>query len=276
VTLDGTASIVTGGGRGIGRTLARALADAGSTVAVLGRSRPGLDDPVSLLEEAGGRAAAWSVDVTEGKRVEEVISQIEDTLGPISLLVNNAGDGGGSGPLWETDPDEWWRVMEVNVRGPYLFSRFVLPRMLERGSGRIINVASNVAIQPVPLASAYSCSKTALLRFTDSLALAVRDSNIQVFAISHGWVWTEMTRGAVEVMKANIPGFEGIPDSETSPPEAAAKLVVQLASGKADELTGRYIHVTQDLDDLVANARTIEAEDLLTLRFSDWNEDDDS
>lgn len=269
-TLSNTVSIVTGSGRGIGRAIAIALAEAGSAVAVLARSRSEIDETVALIENAGGRAAAWTVDVTNREEVDSVVSTIEAKLGPITLLVNNAGMSKGSGPLWEADPDEWWQTVEINLRGPYHFCRAVVPRMVKRKSGRIVNVATHLAMGPAPLATAYSCSKAGLMHLSDSLAASVKDHGIQVFAISPGFVWTAMTRRVVDEMERLDPGFDGIPDEASFPPELAAKLVERLASGEADALTGRYFHVKDDFDAILKDAKRIESDDLLALRFTEW------
>lgn len=260
-------AVVTGGGRGIGRVIAQQLAAAGVAVAIVARTSEQLEQTASLIETAGGSVSAWAADVTDEKRINEIIAAVEESSGPITLLVNNAGRSSSSGPVWEGDPDEWWRDVEVNLRGPFLCTRAVLPGMISRRKGRIVNIASNVGIRPAPYATAYSCSKAALLRFTDSVAESVQALGVQVFAISPGWVWTEMTEHTVRVMKENVPDFEGIPESQVSPPELAANLVVRLASGKADNLTGRYIHVTDDLDELILTAAEIQEQDLYALRL---------
>jgi len=260
-------AVVTGGGRGIGRVIAQQLAAAGAAVAILARTQAQLEQTTSLIETTGGTVLAWPADVTDESRVNQVIAEIEQSLGPITLLVNNAGRNNASGPVWEGDPDEWWRDVEINLRGPYLCSRAVLPGMISRKSGRIVNIASNVGIRPHPYVTAYACSKAALLRFTDSVAESVKAMGIQIFAISPGWVWTAMTEQAVKVMEEVIPDFEGIPDSEVSPPELAGHLVVRLASGEADNLSGRYIHIQDNLDELILTAERIQKEDLYTLRL---------
>jgi len=260
-------AVVTGGGRGIGRVIAQQLAAAGAAVAIVARTSEQLEQTASLIETAGGSVSAWAADVTDGKRINEVMAAVEESLGPITLLVNNAGRSSSSGPVWEGDPDEWWRDVEINLRGPFLCTRAVLPRMISRRKGRIVNIASNAGIRPTPYATAYSCSKAALLRFTDSVAESVKALSVQVFAISPGWVWTAMTERTVRVMKEKMPDFEGIPESQVSPPELAANLVVRLASGEADNLTGRYIHVTDDLDELILTAAEIQEQDLYALRL---------
>lgn len=166
-------AVVTGGGRGIGRVIAQQLAAAGVAVAIVARTSDQLEQTASLIKTAGGSVSAWAADVTDEKRINEIMAAVEESSGPITLLVNNAGRSSSSGPVWEGDPDEWWRDVEVNLRGPFLCTRAVLPGMISRRKGRIVNIASNVGIRPAPYATAYSCSKAALLRFTDSVAESV-------------------------------------------------------------------------------------------------------
>jgi len=265
--LHSQVAVVTGGGRGIGRVMVQKLAEAGAAVAIVARTSEQLEETASLIESAGGSVKAWIADVTDEKRITEFVVEVEQSLGPISLLVNNAGRAKASGPIWESDPDEWWRDMEINLRGPYLCTRAVLPGMISRRNGTIINIASNVGVWPTPYATAYSCSKAALLRFTDSVAESVKPMDVQVFAISPGWVWTAMPAAAGKEMKKADPKFEGIPDSDVSPPELAANLVVRLASGEADQLTGRYIHVTDNLDEMISMSAKIQKDDLYALRL---------
>ena len=130
--LHGQVVLVTGGGRGIGAGIARELASAGARVAVAARTR---EEVESVAGEIGG--LALEADVTDRAAVDGMVAETERQLGPIDLLSANAGTNDGSGPLWETDPDAWWRVLEVNVLGVYLSCRAVLPGMLERGRDRL-------------------------------------------------------------------------------------------------------------------------------------------
>jgi NAD(P)-dependent dehydrogenase (short-subunit alcohol dehydrogenase family) len=149
VDLTGQIAIVTGGGRGLGRVMAQELAAAGAAVAVVGRSQLHLDETVSELEKAGARALAVAADVTDRLAVERMVQQVEQQLGALDVLVNNAGISGTIGPVWKADPDAWWQVMEINVRGAFLCARAVLPGMIARKRGRIINVASGAAVRPI-------------------------------------------------------------------------------------------------------------------------------
>jgi len=148
ILLRGQVAVVTGGGRGIGRAIALALAKAGACAAVLARSQSELDKTVRLIEHAGGRAQAFATDVRDVLTVRSAIVEIERSLGPVDLLVNNAATAGPIGPFWETDTDQWWQALEVNLRGPVHCSRAVLPGMVARHQGRIVNIASSAI--PVP------------------------------------------------------------------------------------------------------------------------------
>jgi NAD(P)-dependent dehydrogenase (short-subunit alcohol dehydrogenase family) len=258
--LAGQVAVVTGGGRGIGREIAQALARAGAKVAVTARSRVQLDETVSLIEGLGLQSAAFVMDVTDLEQVKAGVTTIIEHFGPIDLLVNNAGVGGEGMLPWEVDVDAWWHTIEVNVRGVFLCSHAVLPGMIERQRGRIVNIGSNAGLRPTPMASAYAVSKTALLRLTDSLAVAVREHGVSVFAVSPGLVLTDMTR--------DVPIFKDLPASEWTPIERVGELCVFLASGQADRLTGRYIHTSEDdVHDMVQRADEIVNDDLHTLRL---------
>src|SRR5579883_1775490 len=191
--LAGQVAIVTGGGRGIGRAIAEALAAAGAAVTITARSADQLDETAEGIKIAGGRVLAIPADVTDRAAVERVVAETEKQLGPITLLVNNAGASGTAGLLWEVDPDEWWDAMAVNLRGPFAFCRAVLPTMVAHGRGRIINVASLAGVISVHYASAYMTSKTALVRLSECLALETAEYGVSVFVIDPGGVSTVMT-----------------------------------------------------------------------------------
>jgi 3-oxoacyl-[acyl-carrier protein] reductase len=257
--LSDQVAIVTGAGRGIGRAISLALAGAGARVALAARSREQLDETAALIQRAGGQAIAIPTDVADGLAVEQMVTMTVQQFGPPDLLVNNAGLANKEAAVWELAADEWWRVLEVNVRGPFLCARAVLPSMLARQSGRIINVASNGGGRPMPTASAYSVSKAALLRLTDCLAAMVVGRGVSIFGISPGLVHTEMTD--------TVSLFKDIPEAEWAPPERAAELCAFLATGAADRLSGRYIHVADDVRDMLRRIDEIEANDWYTLRL---------
>jgi NADP-dependent 3-hydroxy acid dehydrogenase YdfG len=143
--LRGTVSVITGGGRGIGRMLAQALARAGAAVGLIARSGRELAETVRLVEACGGTAAAGT-DVTDEQAAAEAIATLVSRLGPVDLLVNNAGVNGPAGDAWQVDADQWWRAVEINLRGVFLCSRAVLPDMAARGTGRIVNITSQAGV----------------------------------------------------------------------------------------------------------------------------------
>jgi len=250
--LSGVA-LVTGGGRGIGANIARELAAAGMRVAVGARSH---DQVEAVAAEIGG--LALELDVTSRASVENAVARTESELGPIDLLVANAGISGPSEPL--ADPDEWWHTFEVNVRGVYLCNHAVAGGMIERGGGRIVNVASGAAYLPMSLggpgSTAYGSSKAAVHRFSELLAQQLGPQNVFVFSISPGLVKTAMTEGRLA------------DDAPWTPPECAPRLVRALASGELDELAGRYLHAEHDPPDaLRSRIREIRERDLNAVRL---------
>jgi NAD(P)-dependent dehydrogenase (short-subunit alcohol dehydrogenase family) len=271
IDLSGQVAIVTGSGRGIGRAIALGLAQAGAAVAVVARTESQLAETVALIEQAGGRAVAYPVDVTDQQAVEQMARGVEQQLGPVDLLVNNAGAGSPVGPTWENDPDEWWRCIEVNLRGPFLCSRAILPGMVARHRGRIVNTASRAGLSPRPYWAAYSVGKCALIRFSDNLAAETKEHGISVFAIQPGFTRTALTEAAAEspaVEKWLGGSFrQALAEGRDGPPERAANLVLFLASGQADALSGCFINVLDDVAEMVRRAEEIQREELYTLRL---------
>jgi 3-oxoacyl-[acyl-carrier protein] reductase len=248
--LEGVA-LVTGGGRGIGAGIAREVAEAGMKVAVSARTREQVEE---VAREIGGLAVV--ADVSSPGDAEAMVAEVERELGPIDLLVNNAGIPGWEvEPAWEARPEDWWHVFEVNVLGPFLVSRAVIPGMIERGAGRIVNTGSGSGYLPGQKSTAYAGSKAALYRLMEGLSLQLEPHGIPVFTISPGLVKTEMTERFGE-------------DMPWTPPELAPRLVRVLASGRADKLAGRYIHAEHDdIEDLIRRADEIVENDLNAIRL---------
>src|SRR5436190_16341281 len=170
--LEGEVALVTGAGRGIGRAVAEALAAAGAAVAVMARSRDQVDEAARSINRSGGRALALAGDVTRASDVHAAVAETERQFGAVSVLVSNAGITGPFAPIWDADPDEWWRTQEVHLHGAFLCTRAVYPGMVARGGGRIIIVSSRAAERGGANLSAYQIAKAAQLRFTESLARA--------------------------------------------------------------------------------------------------------
>jgi NAD(P)-dependent dehydrogenase (short-subunit alcohol dehydrogenase family) len=252
----GKVALVTGGGRGIGARIAAELAQAGMHVAVAARTGEQVE---AVAREIGGIAV--EVDVADPTSVARMVSEVERELGPVDVLVNDAGISGPSEarPIWEEDPADWWHVFEVNVLGAYLCCRAVLPHMADRGHGRIVNVGSGAAYLParpgMGTGIAYGPSKAALHRFGELLAGQLEDRGVYVFTISPGLVRTAMTSW----LRADAPW---------TPPELAPRLVRVLVSGRADSLTGRYLHAEHDdIEDLIRRADEIRERDLNSIRL---------
>jgi NAD(P)-dependent dehydrogenase (short-subunit alcohol dehydrogenase family) len=270
IDLGGMVAIVTGSGRGIGRAMARELAKAGSAVATVARSEDQLAETVALIEGEGGRAIAFPVDVTDQQAVERAVAETERQLGPVDLLVNNAGHGGQVGPMWNVEPDEWWRCVEVNLRGPFLCARAVLPGMIARHRGRIIITSSLAGVGPWPYVSAYAISKAAVTRLGETLAAETGAHGVSVFAVHPGPVRTAIWASLLsDEAKRYMPDMFEYASQEGSgvPPERAAELVLFLASGQADALSGCFISVDDDLTEMVRRAEEIQRDGLHTLRL---------
>jgi len=257
--LEGQVALVTGAGRGIGREVALALAADGAYVALMGRSRAGLDAVLDEVVLAGGRGAAVPADVTRTGQVRAAVDDITRHLGPIDLLVSNAGlrESTETTP-WQADPTDWWRVLETNLRGPFLLAHAVLPSMVARGTGRVLHVGSGMGHRPNAGWSAYATSKAALSRLTDSMAAALDGTGVKVLEASPGLVRTDMT----ETMW-------GPPDEQAWNEVAQmVDLVRRFARGELDALHGRFVHAARDdLDELLALAGTIRDRDARTLRL---------
>ena len=268
VRLVGLVALVTGAGRGIGRAIALALGDAGAAVAVCDRSEDEVTGVAGEIEGRGGHALAIRCDVTDRQQVESMVAAAEDAIGPVDLLVNNVGRFGPVGPLAATDPDNWWQTLEVNLREPLYCTRAVLPGMLTRRHGRIVNVSSGVGFAAIPMLSAFVVSKTALYRFSENLAAETRGHGVTVFAIDPGLVRTAISESALFCGGPSIEQWftDAFAHQEDVPAESAGTLVAYLASGAADALSGRNILATEDVAQMVARAYEIEEQDLYVLR----------
>jgi len=267
--LSGRNAIVTGGGRGIGKEIAEGLARAGAAVAITGRSAPHLDDTVDGIRKAGGRAVAIPADVSKDEDVKRIFESAERELGEISILVNNAAIEGPLGPLWLNDPVAWRRCLDTNVWGPIIMSQAVLPGMVERRFGHIINVASGGGLFPVPYDTGYSTTKAALIRLSEVMAIEAQEFGVFVFSIHPGVVHTGMSDTVMDSADGQkwMPGYAAAVERGQTPIEKASQICVFLASGAADGLTGRFLSVNDDWEALAARAQEIRDGDMYTLRL---------
>src|SRR6187402_421918 len=192
-TLPGSVAFITGGGRGVGRLFALRLASEGAKVVLVARSRRELKSAASEIRAYGGRVYTFVVDVTNRRAVRRVVERVERKIGPIDTLINNAGIVGPVGNTWECSWEHWWSTIEINLGGTAIVSEAVIPKMVGRGQGRIVNMVSNAGAYRWPTVSAYSVSKAALIRFSENLAIECGRFGLQVFAYHPGLLPLGMT-----------------------------------------------------------------------------------
>lgn len=258
-SLAGQVAIVTGAGRGIGKGIALRFASEGAAVAVTSRNKAQLDQVIGQVEAAGGRGLAMAGDATKRADVARVARAAEEKLGGVTLLVNNAGLAGPYGPIGVVDPDEWWEAQEVHVRAPLLFMSAVLPGMIERRAGRIINISSPRCHMLTANLSAYSLGKTAQNRLAELVANEVKDYGVKTFALDPGSIMTEMADETMSSPEAQ----RWVPKMVERLHEMKGKLgpldgmawctdrCLALASGRYDALSGRYIDRTDDPEEML-------------------------
>lgn len=242
-------SLVTGGGRGIGRAIARALAGPDTFVAVAGRTRSQLESAAIDLESLGGRALPIEMDVTSETAVAAGLHAVAGAAGHVDVLVNNAGVGGGE-PVAGSDIARWRRTIDTNLTGVYLVTRDTVPLM--RAGGRIVNLSSVLGRFGVPGYTAYCASKHGVIGFTRALALELAPQQITVNALCPGWVDTEMAEvGMKQGAAATGQTFEefrdgalaAVPIQRIIQPEEVAELVRFLASPAASAITGQTYNI---------------------------------
>jgi NAD(P)-dependent dehydrogenase (short-subunit alcohol dehydrogenase family) len=275
VDLSGRVALVTGGGRGVGRLLARTLAEAGAAVALIARSSDELATTVEQIQDAGGVAVAASADVTDETGVTAALAQLRAQLGPVDVLINNAGINGPMGVLWETEQAEWWRTLEVNLGGAFVLTRMLLPDMIDAGRGRIINITSNAGVYRWPLVSAYVTSKAALIKLTETLAAETVKHGVSVFSVDPGLLPIGLSDAALmstaqpDTPEGRVFGWirGQLKTGRGADPARAAQLILELASGRGDCLSGRHLTVADDLDALLGRSDEIRRSDLHTLRL---------
>ncbi len=249
VELAGRIAIVTGGGRGIGRATAIALAHAGVDIAVIARSASEIADTAEQVRRLGRRAEALVCDVTRRGDIDETLQKALASLGEPSILVNNAGIAAGA-KLADTTDELWERTMAVNVTGAFYWTRAVMPLMLEGGWGRVINIASIAARAAAPYMVAYAASKHALLGLTRAVASEVAAKGVTVNAICPGYVDTPMTEGSIanihtrtgrspEQARKILEGFS--PQGRLMTADEVASVVAFLCTDEARGINGQGI-----------------------------------
>jgi acyl-CoA synthetase (AMP-forming)/AMP-acid ligase II/NAD(P)-dependent dehydrogenase (short-subunit alcohol dehydrogenase family) len=273
--LDGMVALVSGGGRGIGRLLAASLAEAGAAVGLIARSPAELATAVAEIQSTGRTAAAATADVTDYRATAAAVAQLRQQLGSANLLINNAGISGPAGLMWDADPAQWWRTLEINLGGAFALTRIALPDMIAAGDGRIINITSYAGAYRWPLMSAYAASKAALVKLTETLAAETRAHGVSVFSVDPGLLPIGLGEVALsstadrQTPEGRVFGWirDRLASGHGTDPERAARVILTLAGGRADRLTGRHLTVTDDIDALLDQIECIERDDLQTLRL---------
>ena len=270
--LEGRVALVTGGGRGIGRAIARAYAAEGARLALVSHTAVELEETALLVrEEHGAEAMTLVADVSVREQVEQAVTRALERYGAIDVLVNNAGNIGPVNTAWNSDPEEWARTIAIHLMGVFYGCHAVLPHMLERGQGRVVNMSGVGG----PNTTAYDAAKTAIVNFTENLALELRDTPITVNAISPGSIHTRMweeTRDrslAIGDMATYRRGVQ-VTSGQGASIERAAELAVFLGSDDCGALSGRLIRAFADpFEDFPARVEEIMSSDAYLLRRVD-------
>lgn len=266
-------AIVTGATGTIGKAVVSQLAQAGVRVACVAPEHcSALEDVVAGVRAAGGKAIATPADVTDAAQVAAMVKAVVCCFEEVSILVNNAGSFRAVGAIWEVDPETWWRDLKVNLLGPFLCCREVLPVMMRVGSGIVINIAGGGFDRPHPGASGYASSKAGLVRLTDTLAeeLRMRGSSVRVHALVPGLVRSALTEG-IATVPAGREWLSAITDGLATGKEldaaVIARSVLALICASSDSLNGRILHYSDDARAVAARLEKETAMDSFQLRY---------
>lgn len=266
-------AIVTGASAGIGRELAREFARHGAGVVCAARREKELAETVALIKHEGGTSLAIPTDITDLEQVNHLVSETLAHFKQIDLLFNNAARLQAIGASWEVDPEDWWEDVRVNLLGTMLCCHAVLPHMIQRNSGIIINMEGGGGSGGANIgASAYGCSKAAVMRFTQSLAgeLERVGSAVLVFCMNPCFVQTDMIKLALDTPHKqqwlkNTMGLIG--SKKEVAPDRCAKVSMRLLQIACPELNGRTFRQELDFDLIEQNLQRIKQEDLYTLHY---------
>lgn len=260
--LAGQSALVTGAGRGFGRSIALELARQGAAVTLVSRSAGQLESVADEIRAGGGRAAVAAADVTDPAAVKRACDIARAAHGAPAILVSNAGVPWPFGPVWETDVERWWQAEQVHIRAPYLFMHELMPDMIAARRGRVICISAIATRLTLPFLSAYSVGKAALNKLVEMAAEEARPHDVQVFAVEPGFVITQLAEDTyndpdaqrwMPHMLAYLDEGRGRADGEADLVRTAQRCA-RLAAGDYDILSGRYMELPDPIDDWKAQA----------------------
>ncbi len=248
--LSGKIALVTGGGRGIGRATALELARLGADVAVAARSTAEIDEVAAAIKALGRRSVAIAVDLADAQSTLALVGTVEKALGPINILINNAGMVGPFGPTWTLDPAEWDRAMHINVIAPFLLARQALPAMLAADWGRIVNVSSGIAQNPANNIGAYSTTKAALDMFSRQLGGELKGTHVTTTSIYPGIVDTAMSNhvSQQETLGQMASYMQKLrSENNMAQPESPARLIAAVVLATDSALNGQIVDIHSEI-----------------------------
>ncbi len=261
-----TTAFITGASRGIGFEIADGLAADGWDLQLVGYDSDRLEEAASRLRQHGSRVSIHTADVGDWEQVRSAVDGLVASLGVPELVINNAGRIDAEVPLWEADPEEWRNVVDTNLLGPFYVQRLLVPLMLKQGGGRVVNLVSGAGARDFGIFTAYTATKTALIRNTGDLHLAGYDQGLRAFGLAPGVVETDMTRS----MKSHADRLDFTPAQKT------VDMVKAVASGDLDEWSGAYLRVTDDSVETLQEAGPVRANnpEARSLGIISWGESD--
>jgi len=255
--LAGQSALVTGAGRGFGRSIALRVAADGASVTLVSRSGGELEAVAEDIRAAGGKAIVATADVSDPDQVAAACAKAREAFGAPELVVSNAGVPWPFGPVWDTDIDKWWKAEAIHIRAPYLLMRNLMPDMIAAKRGRIICISAIATKMTIPYLSAYSVGKAALNKLVEMAAEEARPHGVQVFAVEPGFVITQLAEDTYNDPDARkwmphmldyLDQGRGREDGEADLARTAERCAV-LAAGQYDILSGRYMELPDPIDE---------------------------